>query len=326
MPSSRHCNENCILASVSIVKKFMARKTITTWIMATRPQFFTVIILPILLGTAIAWHSLGVFSLAYFILSLVAGIFSHAGINVLNDYFDHLNQSDNINLTPLTPFTGGSRFIQQGILSPQETYYYGWFLLTIAIIIGLLLVWIRGLPLLWIGLIGILSGYCYSAPPFSFHSRGLGEMLVGLNFGLLTVIGAYYVQTQTINGVATIAALPLSGLVTAILYINEFPDYFADKRVGKQNLVVRLGKVAACHLFVVLISFSFIIIAVGVIWQNLPFLSLVSWLALPLGFWAIKNLYIYYDNPPALIVAIKNTIWLHTIVSGILILAFIFPV
>jgi 1,4-dihydroxy-2-naphthoate octaprenyltransferase len=311
---------------MSTVKKIMARKTLTTWIIATRPQFFTVIILPIFLGTAIAWHSLSVFSPAYFILSLVAGIFSHAGINVLNDYFDHLNQSDDINLTPLTPFTGGSRFIQQGILSPQETYYYGWFLLTIAIIIGLLLVWLRGLPLLWIGLIGILSGYCYSAPPFSFHSRGLGEMLVGLNFGLLTVVGSYYVQTQTLNGVAMIAALPLSGLVTAILYLNEFPDYLADKRVGKHNLVVRLGKVTARHFLGVWISLSFVVIVVGVISQNLPLLSLISFLALPLGWGAIKNLYIHYDNPPALILAIKNTIWLHTVVSGILILAFIFPI
>ena len=294
--------------------------------MATRPQFFTVIILPICLGTAIAWHSVGVFSLTYFILSLVAGIFSHAGINVLNDYFDHLNQSDDINLTPLTPFTGGSRFIQQGILSPRETYYYGWFLLTIAIIIGLLLVWLRGVLLLWIGLIGILSGYGYSAPPFSFHSRGLGEILVGLNFGLLTVVGAYYVQTQMLNGVATIAALPLSGLVMAILYLNEFPDYLADKQVGKHHLVVRLGKVTARHFLVVWISLSFMVIAIGVIWQNLPLLSLISFLALPLGWRAIKNLYIHYDNPPALILAIKNTIWLHTMVSMILILAFIFPI
>ena len=304
----------------------MAQKNLTTWIMATRPQFFTVIILPILLGTAIAWHSLGVFSWTYFILSLIAGIFSHAGINVLNDYFDHLNQSDDINLTPLTPFTGGSRFIQQGILSPLETYYYGWFLLAIAIIIGLLLVWLRGLSLLWIGLIGILSGYCYSAPPFSFHSRGVGEMLVGLNFGLLTVMGAYYVQTQLLNEVAMIAALPLSGLVTAILHLNEFPDYFADKRVGKHNLVVRLGKLTARHVFVVWISLSFIVVALGVISQILPLLSLISFLALPLGLIAIKSLYIHYDSPPALILAIKNTIWLHTVVSGILILAFLFPV
>ena len=90
--------------------------------------------------------------------------------------------------------------------------------------------------------------------------------------------------------------------------------------------MVRLGKVTARHFLGVWISLSFVVIVVGVISQNLPLLSLISFLALPLGWGAIKNLYIHYDNPPALILAIKNTIWLHTVVSGILILAFIFPI
>ncbi len=304
----------------------MTQKTLTTWIMATRPQFFTVIILPILLGAAIAWHLQGVFLPLYFALSLLAGILVHAGINVLNDYFDYLNGTDNFNKTPLTPFAGGSRMIQEGILTPQETYRYGMLLLITAMGIGLFLVWARGLPLLWIGLIGILSGYFYSAPPFSFQSRGLGEVLVGLNFGVLAVLGAYYVQTQNLDTVAIIAALPLAMLVAAILYINEFPDYAADKEAGKNTLIVRLEKKRARLIYVLLIALSFITVALGVIYNNLPMFSLASLLALPLGFFAIKTLYTYYDEKPtALIPAIKNTIMLHTIVSVLLILAFVVP-
>jgi len=291
--------------------------------MATRPQFFTVIILPILLGTAIAWHLQGVFLPLYFGLSLVAGIFTHAGINVLNDYFDHLNGADDFNQTPLSPFAGGSRMIQKGILTAAETYRYGLLLLSIAVGIGLFLVWARGLPLLWIGLIGVLCGYFYSAPPFSFHSRGLGEMLVGLNFGVLAVLGAFYVQTQTLSLTAVIAALPLACLVAAILYINEFPDYAADFKVGKNTLVVRLGQVSARHIYVLLIGLSFISVVLGVMYKSLPLLSLVSLLALPLGFFAVKTLYAFYEKPTALIPAIKNTIMLHTLVSVLLILAFV---
>ncbi|HEC83910.1 MAG TPA: 1,4-dihydroxy-2-naphthoate octaprenyltransferase, partial [Thioploca sp.] len=298
----------------------MNQKTLTTWIMATRPQFFTVIILPILLGTAIAWHLQGVFLPLYFGLSLVAGIFTHAGINVLNDYFDHLNGADDFNQTPLSPFAGGSRMIQKGILTAAETYRYGLLLLSIAVGIGLFLVWARGLPLLWIGLIGVLCGYFYSAPPFSFHSRGLGEMLVGLNFGVLAVLGAFYVQTQTLSLTAVIAALPLACLVAAILYINEFPDYAADFKVGKNTLVVRLGQVSARHIYVLLIGLSFISVVLGVMYKSLPLLSLVSLLALPLGFFAVKTLYAFYEKPTALIPAIKNTIMLHTLVSVLLIL------
>ncbi len=303
----------------------MTQKTFITWIRATRPQFFTVIILPILLGTVIAWHSQGIFLPFYFSLSLLAGILTHAGINVLNDYFDHLNKTDELNRTPLTPFAGGSRMIQNKILSVEETYRYGLLLLITAVIIGLFLVWMRGSQLLWIGLIGVLSGYFYSAPPLSFQSRGLGELLVGLNFGILAVLGAYYVQAQTLSIAVIIAALPLTLLVAAILYINQFPDYAADKQAGKNTLIVRLGKVRARPIYSVLIGLSFITIILGVIHNSLPLFSLSSLLLFPLGLFAIKTLYAYYDNQTALIPAIKNTIMLHTLVSIVLILAFVMP-
>ncbi len=302
----------------------MKQRTLTTWFMATRPQFFTVIILPIILGTAIA-HSQGVFLPLYFGLSLLAGILTHAGLNVLNDYYDHLNKTDEFNHSPLTPFAGGSRMIQKGIFSATEIFRYGIILLSLAVGIGLFLVWARGLLLLWIGLIGILSGFFYSAPPFAFVSRGLGEILVGLNFGVLAVLGAYYVQTQSMGLVAVVAALPLAALVTAILYINEFPDYNADKQAGKNTLVVLLGKESARLVYVLLISFSFIAIILGVMYHKLPLFSLVGLLViLPLGFFAIKTLYAHYDKPTALVPAIKNTIMLHTLLSILLILAFVF--
>jgi 1,4-dihydroxy-2-naphthoate polyprenyltransferase len=296
----------------------------TTWLMATRPQFFTVIILPISLGTAIAWHLHHVFFPLYFSLSLLAGIFTHAGINVLNDYFDHLNGADDLNHTPLTPFAGGSRFIQNGILTAQETYRLGLFLLFLAVTLGLILVWVRGLTLLWIGLIGVFSGYFYSAPPLSLNSRGWGELLVGLNFGILAVLGAYFVQTQTLSLTPLIASLPLAGLVAAILYLNEFPDYVADKQADKKTLVVRLGPSTARLLYITLLAWSFLCILLGILFHYLPVLSLASLFTVPLGILAIQTLSANYDQPLALIPAIKNTILLHTSVSLVLILAFVF--
>jgi len=301
----------------------MTEKTLATWVKATRPQFFTVIILPILLGTAIAWHLQGIFLPFYLALALIAGILIHAGINVLNDYFDHLNQTDIFNHSPLTPFAGGSRMIQNGVLTVTETYWFGLILILVAIIIGSFLVSVRGLPLLWIGIFGILSGYFYSAPPFSFIDKGVGELLIGLNFGILAVLGAYYVQTQDLSLTAVIASLPLTGLVTAILYINEFPDHNADKQAGKNNLVVRLGPTSARAIYTILIGLSFIAVALGVVFASLPLFSLASLLALPLGFLAVKNLYRNYDKPISLIPAIKNTIMLHTLVSVVLIIAFL---
>ncbi len=292
------------------------------WVLATRPQFFTVTILPIVLGSTIAWHHHHQFTLSYFLLALFAGILLHAGINVLNDYFDHLNQTDEINLTPLTPFAGGSRMIQQGLLSAKQTYYYGISLLFSAVLIGSYLIVATGLTLLWIGFIGVFSGYFYSAPPLFLNGKGLGELLVGLNFGILMVLGAYYIQVQQINMIVLFISLPISLLVTAILYINEFPDYLADKQVGKKTLVVRLGKEKACFIYTVLIILNFIMIGIGLLCQYIPWLAISSFLLLPLGLTAIKTLHQHYAQPTALLPAIKKTILLHTVISLILIISF----
>ncbi|MCK5719851.1 MAG: 1,4-dihydroxy-2-naphthoate octaprenyltransferase [Thiomargarita sp.] len=304
----------------------MTQTTWTAWIKATRPQFFTVIILPILLGTVIAKYTQDIFSLPYLILSLLAGILFHASINVINDYFDHLNKTDVYNITPLTPFAGGSRTIQNGILSANQMYYYGLVLLGIAISIGLFLVAKSGLMLLWIGIIGALSGYFYSAPPFALHSRCLGELLIGLNFGVLAVLGAYYVQTQSLDMIPFIASLPLAALVTAILYINEFPDMEADKKAGKITIIVYLGNIKARPIYVFLIVASFISVILGVIYQYLPLLALTCLLTLPLGFKAIKTVYSHYEQSTALIPAIKNTIMMHTVTSLLLIMSFMIEV
>jgi len=292
--------------------------------MATRPQFLTAIILPILLGTVMAWHYQHIFDPFYFLLTLLAGIFSHAGINISNDYFDHLNRTDEYNTHPLTPFAGGSRVIQKGLFSPEEVYHFSVVLLGLAVILGLLLVWLRGTELLWIGLIGIISGYLYSAPPFAFHSRGLGELLVGLNFGVLSVLGAYFVQTQQLDFTIVLAALPISFLITAVLYINQFPDYVPDKRAGKKNLVVRLGLQKARLGYGLLILLSFISISASILYYQLPWWSWLCLLFIPLGITAIKTLYQHCDKPTALLPAIRNTLALHMLISLCLIFAFWF--
>jgi 1,4-dihydroxy-2-naphthoate octaprenyltransferase len=292
------------------------------WLKATRPQFFTVIIFPIALGTVIAWHQQGVFLPGYFFLALIAGVFCHAGINVLNDYFDHLNQADEFNTEPLTPFAGGSRMIQNKLLSPAQTRRLGLGLLLATVAIGLYLAWSRGWGVLAIGLAGVLSGYFYSAPPLALNSRGWGELLVGLNFGVLAVLGAYYVQVQHLQWMPLAASLPLAFLVAAILYINEFPDRESDQQAGKNTLVVRLGALRARTLFLALVSLSFISIAASVVAGILPLPALIALLALPLGVKATLVLYAAPDYKHSLIPGIQSTILLHSGVSVLLIAAF----
>ena len=160
--------------------------------------------------------------------------------------------------------------IQQGLFTPKQTRRYALVLLTAGSVAGLALVYVAGLPLLWIGAAGVLSGYLYSSPPLAFNYRGWGELLVGLNFGILAVAGSYYVQTGTHSLAALVVSLPLALLVTAILLINEFPDHTYDAQAGKTTLVVRFGVGPARTVFLAIVTGPYIIAALAVLSRLLP--------------------------------------------------------
>ncbi len=178
------------------------------------------------------------------------------------------------------------------------------------------------MPVFFLGLLGVLSGYFYSSPPLALNSRGWGEFLVGLNFGVLAVLGGYYVQVQRLDPVAVGASLPLAFLVAAILYINQFPDYEADREAGKRTLVVKLGRWRARPVFAALLAGGFFSLLVGVWLELIPLLALLALLALPLALRAIQVVYLAHDLKAALVPGIKNTILLHATISLLLILAF----
>src|SRR3972149_7377078 len=112
-----------------------------TLFLATRPQFLPAIAVPVGLGAAVAWRFWGVFSPAFFAVSLFAALCYHAGMNVLNDYYDFRNGADALNKSPLTPFAGGSKFIQNGLLTPKETLFLGAGLVIAGTFAGLYLAW-----------------------------------------------------------------------------------------------------------------------------------------------------------------------------------------
>ncbi|MHA1909269.1 MAG: UbiA family prenyltransferase, partial [Candidatus Thorarchaeota archaeon] len=218
------------------------------WLLEIRAPFLTAAIVPVLLGTAIAWATTGILLLDVFLLALIAGVCLHIGANVSNDYFDHtsdLSGSDDINVEFIRPFTGGSRMIQLGWLSPREVLAGSFVFFAIAGIIGLYLAITRDLFILVLGIIGAGSGFFYTAPPFRFVKRGIGEIFIGLNFGVLMTFGAYFVQSLDFVWEPIIASVPVALLIAGVLYINEFADFKADRDSGKKTIVVRLGRASA---------------------------------------------------------------------------------
>lgn len=286
-------------------------RPIVKYLIAVRAPFFTASIVPVVLGTVIAWTDSGNLHWGLLGLTLLAGILIHAGTNLANDYFDHMSRCDESNREYLTPFTGGSRVIQNNILSAKAVLTFAWVCFSLSGLMGIYLAIKVGWQILLLGLIGFFCGFFYTAPPIFLVGRGIGEILVGLNFGILMTQGAYFVQTGRFSWEAVLASLPVALLITAVLYINEFPDYNADKDAHKNHLVVRWGRKKAVVGYVLLMSLSYALVLIGVALQSLPAWTLLVFLTFPLGWKAIKTAQINYDRPQQLVIANANTIKVH---------------
>jgi len=277
------------------------------YFLATRPPFLSVSLVAALIGVATAWFDHVELSPVTATLSVVFALVAHAAVNVLNDYYDDLNGTDRINTERLFPFTGGSRFIQNGVISSRAILMFGLVLLGATIAAGLWLVSVSGPGLLWIGLAGCFIGWAYSATPFKLNGRGLGEPCVALGFALIAV-GTDYVQRKTFAPLPLVAAASYALLVMNILYINEFPDRKADEAAGKHHWVVRLGLRVAPAVYAVIgvAAYAWLIGAVVAGW--LPNLALAALVTAAMTIGAAKQLFAHAGEPALLAGAIKQTI------------------
>lgn len=293
-----------------------------------RAPFLTASIVPVLLGTAIAWATRGILLLDVFLLTLIAGVCLHIGANVSNDFFDHsaeLSGSDDINVEFIRPFTGGSRMIQLGYLSPREVLAESMIFFAIAGAIGVYLAMTRDLFILVLGVIGAGSGFFYTAPPFSFVKRGIGEVFIGLNFGVLMTFGAYYVQALDFAWEPVVASVPIALLIAGVLYINEFADFNADRDSGKRTIVVRIGRSKAAKGYTALIATIFIWNPVFAILNIIPFETLLVLTLLPLGYVGIRTTLRAFDNPNQLVPANVATVLMHLLVGLYMTVGYILP-
>ncbi|MFH0886641.1 MAG: 1,4-dihydroxy-2-naphthoate octaprenyltransferase [bacterium] len=287
-----------------------------------RAPFFTASILPVLLGTAIAYYHTREINWFYFLLALIGGVSLHAGTNIANDYFDHLSGNDEANTEYIRPFSGGSRLIQGGQLKPLEVLGEALFFFAIGSVIGLYFLYIFGWKIFWIGAVGLFSAAFYTAPPFKLGYRGIGEFIVGINFGTLMVLGSYLVQTGNYSIEAIVASIAVTILIAAVLFINEFPDYKADKAVNKRHLVVLLGREKAVYGYMLMILAAYLSVLFGVIYYAMPIYCLAVLLTAPLAVQAMMVAKKYYNDPIRMVPANGITIALHALFGVILIISY----
>ncbi|MGB9299015.1 MAG: 1,4-dihydroxy-2-naphthoate octaprenyltransferase [Anaerolineae bacterium] len=290
------------------------------WLAEVRAPFFTATIVPILLGATIAWARTGTFHLGLFLLTLLGGLLLHTGTNVANDYFDHRSGTDEVNVEFVRPFTGGSRLIQQGLLTPREVMCGALAAFALACVVGLCLAYVRGPLILALGIFGIFCGFFYTAPPFNLVSRGIGEFFIGLNFGVLMTLGSFFVQTGYLAWEPVVAAIPVGLLIAGVLYINEFQDAPADGAVGKDHLVVRLGRRKAALGYLALLVATYAIIVLAALLRITSPFTLIALATLPVALRAIGVARAHYDEYLKLVPANAATVFIH-LLTGLLLSA-----
>jgi 1,4-dihydroxy-2-naphthoate octaprenyltransferase len=190
----------------------------------------------------------------------VLGVFLvEVGKNAAGEIVDFDSGTDQaISTDNRSPFSGGKRVLVDDLLTRQQTRLIAGACFLAAIGVGLLIVWLRDSRVLVFGIIGMALAWYYHGGRVKLAYRGLGEIAVMLAYGPLVVCGTYFVQTGYLNAALIHASMVLGLLVAAFLWINEFPDYAADKAAGKNNLVVRLGYESAALAYSVIMVTAYL--------------------------------------------------------------------
>ena len=269
----------------------MKNMKLSVWVRQLRAPFFIASIIPVVVGTALAYSTANVFNPALFVLALVGVVALHAGANIANDYFDHTSGNDWLN-NNVTPFSGGSQLIQQGLLQPQSVLIAAWLALSIGALAGIvILLLVKSLFILVLGIVGLTGGYFYTASPFRLGYKSAGELIIGLLFGVLPVYGAYYLQTRTIDLTPMAPGIIVAMLIFLVILINEFPDAPADSAVSKKTLVVILGEKRAVWIYRAVLVGTYCVAAITIlIFKVMVLAGLLYFITLPLAAVALKSL------------------------------------
>jgi 1,4-dihydroxy-2-naphthoate polyprenyltransferase len=260
------------------------------WILASRPRTLPAAIAPVLVGTALAAYE-DEFHVLPFLAAMVGSTFIQIGTNLSNDYSDARRGADTEDRLGPVRVTAG------GLMPPRHVLAGTYIAFGIAVAAGLYLAAVAGWELLVVGVASILAGVLYTGGPRPYGYEGLGELFVFVFFGIVAVVGSYYVQTEELRWEAFALAVPVGLLSSAILVVNNVRDIDTDRRAGKRTLAVKLGRERARVLFTAMVVLSFaapvVILALGGL---TPWL-LITLAALPLGIPLIKTVSSRSDGP-----------------------------
>ena len=282
------------------------------WAAAVRPRTLGGSIVPVLVGSAVAYAE-GAHQAAVTVVCLVAAVLLQVGTNLANDALDFARGIDT------EQRMGPTRVTQAGLLSYRAVIGAAGLAFALAGLCGLYLATLGGAAVVAMGVAAIVAAVAYSAGPFPLGSHGLGEAAAFVFFGLVAVAGTAYIHTGELSGAGLLAAIPVGALISCLMIVNNLRDIESDARAGKRTLPVRLGAARTLRLYSALVGLAFVWPIV--LWR-VHAGALVSLASVPLAIFAVAHLRAARTGEQ-FNRCLAETARLHAVYGGLLALGFL---
>jgi 1,4-dihydroxy-2-naphthoate octaprenyltransferase len=260
------------------------------WLMAARPRTLPAAIAPVLVGTSLAGFAHIFFPLR-FAAALLGALFIQVGTNLSNDYSDARRGAD------AEDRLGPVRVTAGGLVPPRQVLIATYVSFGLAVLFGIYLIAVAGWELLLVGAASILAGVAYTGGPKPYGYEGLGEVFVFLFFGVVAVVGSFFVQVESLHWEAFALSVPVGLLAAGILVVNNVRDIDSDRRAGKRTLAVRLGRERTRGLYAAVVYLSYLLTPVTWLFGPTTAWVLLPWLTLPLAAAAVRIVRTRTDGP-----------------------------
>ena len=224
--------------------------SLRAWIIAARPPTLSAALVPVAVGTACAAAE-GSLKAGPALAALAGALLLQVAANFANDVFDYEKGADTAERL------GPVRAVQAGLLSPSTVRRGLYFVIALALLVGVYLAATAGPVIIALGLASIAAAVAYTGGPYPLGYHGLGDVFVMLFFGFVAVLGTTFVQVGHLTELAIWAAVPVGALATAILVVNNLRDIETDRVAGKRTLAVRWGERGALAEYALLLALAY---------------------------------------------------------------------